>query len=324
MTSSFSPECKKAQEIICLEAQALKSLAEQIDSSFDAALQLMHETKGRIIVTGIGKSGHIARKIAATLASTGSASYFVHPSEASHGDLGMISNDDLVIALSNSGETKELSDLIAYTKCFSVHLIAITSKKNSTLSKAAHVSLILPSIQEACSLKLAPTTSTTMMLALGDALAITLMDYKNFSSQDFKKFHPGGRLGSQLMRVQDIMHVKDALPTIYQEDTMDKAILVMTQKTFGCAAVIQEDGRLLGSLTDGDLRRHMHPNLLKKQVKDICTFSPITISSSLLIADAFALMQEKKITSLFVTDNNYLIGLLRLQDCLQAGLINNT
>jgi arabinose-5-phosphate isomerase len=309
----------EAKRVLKLEADAIYKLADSLDSSFSKAIEFMGEVKGRIIVTGMGKSGHIARKMAATFASTGSAAYFVHPSEASHGDLGMISSGDLVIALSNSGETKELSDLIAYTRRFSVPLVAITSKADSALGSAADITLTLPKAPEACPLRLAPTTSTTLMLALGDAIALALMQEKNFSATDFHTYHPGGKLGKQLLRVQDLMRVEDELPLVTEMDTMSQVILEMTEKTFGCVGVVNDQGQLIGIITDGDLRRHMGENLLTLKAQDIMSKDPKTIEPSTLAVEALAIMNEKAITCLFVTDGK-IKGLLRMHDCLKAGI----
>ncbi len=246
--------------------------------------------QGRIIVTGIGKSGHVGRKIAATLASTGTPAQFVHPVEASHGDLGMIGSDDAILALSNSGETSELADIVAYSRRFEIPLIAITGGARSTLAEAADIMLLLPSAAEACPMGLAPTTSTTMMIAVGDALAIALLERKGFSSADFQLFHPGGRLGRRLLRVRDIMHTKDEIPVVSFGTRMSEAILVMTAKSFGCVGVCDSGGCLIGVITDGDLRRHMGGSLLERTVAEVMHRNPKTIAAAGLAMDALGLM----------------------------------
>ena len=251
---------------------------------------------------GSGKSGHVARKIAATLASTGTPAQFVHPVEASHGDLGMIGSEDAVLALSNSGETTELADIIAYSRRFEIPLIAITGGPRSTLAEAADIVLLLPAAAEACPMGLAPTTSTTMMMTLGDALALALLERKGFSSADFQRFHPGGRLGRRLLRVRDIMHRQDEVPLVTPAARMSEAILVMTAKSFGCVGVCETEGRLIGVITDGDLRRHMGDVLLGQPVAAVMHQNPKTITAAALAADALGLMNRFAITSLFVVD----------------------
>lgn len=314
----------EAQRVISLEVAALEALKKTLNDSFTKAIEVLVATKGRVIVTGMGKSGHVARKIAATLSSTGTPALFVHPAEASHGDLGMISINDTVIALSNSGETSELSDVLGDTKRRSLPLIAITSNPQSALASAADVVLPLPKFEEACPLKLAPTTSTTLMMVLGDALATTLLSRKNFSSEDFSAFHPGGRLGQQLLQIKGIMHKENELPLAHPQTLMRDAMLVMTAKRFGCVGIVSEDtGRLLGMITDGDLRRHMSGNLLELKAQDVMTSNPKTIRQNALAQEALAIMNTKKITSLFVVENtqeNKPIGILHIHDCLRAGI----
>jgi arabinose-5-phosphate isomerase len=312
----------EARRVLQIEADAICQLAQGLDETFEAVLELLLATKGRVILSGMGKSGHIANKIAATLSSTGTPAFYVHPSEASHGDLGMITQDDTLIVLSYSGDTAELSDIISYTKRFGISLVAITRKVDSLLAKEAQHTLLLPSAPEACPLGLAPTTSTTLMLALGDALAIALLKRKDFSERDFKKFHPGGKLGKKLLHVSDIMRPYEDLPLVSPETLMSDALVEMTEKGFGCIGVLGTGKKLIGIVTDGDLRRHMSPTLLSKTVEDVMTSSPQTVLGSVLAIEALGTMNRKNITHLFVLDpaTNQLIGLFRLHDCLREGL----
>jgi arabinose-5-phosphate isomerase len=312
---------RASSRVLLAEGEALKALSEKLDSGFLKAVALMGACKGRVIVTGMGKSGHIARKIAATLASTGTPAYFVHPSEASHGDLGMIVSDDVVLALSNSGEVSELTDLIDYSRRFSIPLIAMTSKAQSTLGTAADVALILPPMPEVCPMGLAPTTSTTMMIALGDALAVVLMEIKGFTVEDFRNFHPGGKLGKKLLRVRDIMHEGDNMPLVAESDAMSHVLLVMTQKSLGCAGILDASGKLVGIITDGDLRRHMNDNLTARKAAEIMTKAPTTVAPSILAAEAIKLMNDKKRTQLFVVENDKPVGILHIHDLLRAGIV---
>lgn len=309
-----------ARNFLCAEAKALKAQAETIDENFAKAVRLIVDCKGRVIVTGMGKSGHIARKIAATFASTGTPSLYVHPGEASHGDLGMIVTNDLVIALSNSGETYELTDIIAYTRRFSIPLIAITSKEKSSLAQASDVLLLLPPEPEIGSLGLAPTTSTTMMLALGDALAVVALDCKGFTADDFRNLHPGGKLGKTLMRVSDIMHGEKEMPLVREYELMAHVLVVMTEKRFGCAGIIDDEGNLIGIITDGDLRRHMSNGLTEKKAGLIMTRNPMTVPPRMLAAEALKILNETKRTQLFVVENNKPIGILHIHDLLRSGV----
>ncbi len=303
------------------EAEALRQLSETLDRGHvNRALDLLFKVSGRVIVTGMGKSGHIARKIAATLASTGTPAQFVHPAEASHGDLGMVTAGDAVIALSNSGETTELADIINFTRRWSIPLIGITAKAESALGTAADALLLLAPVGEAGLIGLAPTTSTTMMLALGDALSVALLERRGFSVEDFHQLHPGGRLGQRLVRVADLMHVGKELPLIDRKAVMADAILEMSTKTFGCVGVIDEEGRLVGIVTDGDLRRHMDPDLLRRPVVEVMTASPRTIRKGALAAEALHVMNERSITSLFVIEGERPVGIVRLHDCLRSGV----
>jgi arabinose-5-phosphate isomerase len=310
-----------ARRVIRAEIGGLESLARALDGGFAAAVDLCAAVRGRIVVTGVGKSGHVARKIAATLASTGTPAQFVHPVEASHGDLGMIGAEDAILALSNSGETSELTDIIAYSRRFKIPLVAVTGGGGSALAEAADMVLLLPCAPEACPMGLAPTTSTTMMVCLGDALAIALLERKGFSSADFQRFHPGGRIGRRLLRVDDIMHSGSAVPLIAADAQMAEAILVMTAKSFGCVGVCDEKGRLIGVITDGDLRRHMGQSLLARGVAEVMHRRPKTIAAAALAAEALGLMNQFAITALFVLDSRgHPIGFLHLHDCLRAGV----
>ena len=319
--SSDRADLAVARRVIRAEIAGLERLADALDGAFQTAVDTCAAVRGRIIVAGIGKSGHIARKIAATLASTGTPAQFVHPVEASHGDLGMIASEDAILLLSNSGETSELADVIAYSRRFGIPLIAITGGPRSTLSGAADVVLLLPRADEACPMGLAPTTSTTMMMTLGDALALALLERKGFSSADFHVFHPGGRLGRRLLRVRDIMHRDEEIPLASPGARMSDAILVMTAKSFGCVGVCDAEHRLLGVITDGDLRRHMGDALLNQAVETVMNSNPKTIAPAALAADGLGLMNRFTITSLFVIDNDGRpIGFLHMHDCLRAGV----
>lgn len=308
-----------ARNTLAAEANGLTQLADALGDNFIAAIELLADTKGRVIISGMGKSGHIGHKIAATMASTGTPAYFVHPAEASHGDLGMITQDDVVLALSWSGGTQELASLLNYTKRFDIPLIAITSGADSLLGQAATICLMLPKAEEACPNGLAPTTSTTMQLALGDALAVALLERRNFSAADFKNFHPGGKLGASLSKVADIMHQGDRLPLATADMGMDEAVLLMTEKGFGCLGIVNEQGDLTGIITDGDLRRHMGDDLLSKTTGDIMTAAPQVISGDKMTAEALSLMQESKIQCLFVCDGHKPTGLIRILDLLRLG-----
>jgi arabinose-5-phosphate isomerase len=311
-----------AMKVLEIEAEGLQALRRSLDERFDRALDLLVAIAGRVVVTGMGKSGHVARKIAATLASTGTPALYVHPAEASHGDLGMVAAGDAVIALSNSGGTAELADIIAYTRRFRIPLIAITSRADSVLANAADQVLLLPRVAEACPMGLAPTTSTTMMLALGDALAIALLSRRGFSPDDFQLLHPGGSLGRRLLRVADIMHGEGEVPLVPPELSMDQAILVMTSKRFGCVGIV-DSGRLVGIVTDGDLRRHMSPELLRRTAGEIMTRKPRTIRPDALAAEALAQMNisDRPVTSLFVVERGSRpVGIIHVHDCLRAGV----
>ncbi len=315
-------ECDVARAVLATEAAGITALAAGLDHRFAAAVALLGATTGRVVVSGMGKSGHVARKIAATLASTGTPALFVHPGEASHGDLGMIVPGDAVLALSNSGETPELADLVAHTRRFGIGLVAITAGADSALATAADVLLLLPRAAEACPLGLAPTTSTVMQMALGDALAVALLTRRGFDAADFRRIHPGGRLGARLMRVGELMHTGAEVPLVAPEVPMHQALLTMTEKRFGCLGVVDAAGRLVGVVTDGDLRRHMGPDLLGRPVSGIMTAEPRHIGPDALAGEALALMNAptRPITSLFVLDpTGRPVGVLHIHDLLRAG-----
>ncbi|OFX07802.1 MAG: D-arabinose 5-phosphate [Alphaproteobacteria bacterium RIFOXYD12_FULL_60_8] len=316
---SAADDVAAGRRVLELEAEGLRALSLALDGAFSEAVDILGRIKGRIIVSGMGKSGHVGSKIAATLASTGSAAFFVHPAEASHGDLGMITIEDAVIAISNSGESKELADVVAYTRRFAIPLIAITRRGTSTLGEAADVTLLLPDVAEACPLGLAPTTSTTATLALGDALAVALLERKGFSAQDFQVFHPGGKLGQTLQRVEDLMHGDGELPLISTQATMSTALIEMTAKRFGCVGVVG-NGKLAGVITDGDLRRHMAANLLDRTVIDVMTKAPKIIGPSALAAEALRIMNTNQVTCLFVVEDGAPVGILHIHDLLRAGV----
>ncbi|MCF6429664.1 KpsF/GutQ family sugar-phosphate isomerase [Leisingera sp. MMG026] len=311
-----------ARQVITDEARALDTLADSLDERFAEAVQLILQAKGRIIVSGIGKSGHIGHKIAATLASTGTPAYFVHPAEASHGDLGMLSEGDVVLAISNSGEAPELANLLVFTRRFGIPLIGLSSKMDSALMKQADVHLQIPSLGEACGFGMVPSISTTLTLAMGDALAIALMKYRDFRPENFRDFHPGGKLGAQLSKVRDLMHAGDALPLVTENTPMSDALIEISQKGFGVAGVVAADGSLTGIITDGDLRRHMD-GLLDKSSAEVMTASPASIAPGAMAQEAVAVMNQRKITCLFVVDpdnGGKAEGLLHIHDCLRAGL----
>ncbi len=322
--ASENPDLASARRVLQIEADALIALQQSLNGEFVKALDLISAAKGRVVISGMGKSGHIGKKIAATLASTGTPSHFVHPGEASHGDLGMVMTDDVVICLSNSGSTKELSDIIAYTRRFNIPLIGIVGKADSTLARRSDVALILPDAPEACSIGLAPTTSTTLTLALGDALAVALLERKGFSADQFHVFHPGGKLGGSLIKVSDLMHKGDAVPLISEDALMQDTLLEMTSKGFGTVGILGRDGTLSGVITDGDLRRHLGSDLLSKTASAVMTKNPQTISPKSLAAEALSQMNSKGIngiTCLLVAENNVPVGILSVHDCLRAGVM---
>lgn len=305
-----------AREVLRTEAAALETLALAMPDHFDRVVDLLEGLSGRVIVTGMGKSGHIARKIAATFASTGTKSLFVHPAEASHGDMGMIGSDDVVLMLSNSGEAAELRDMIEHTRRFSVPLIGISSKPQSTLMQAADHHLTIPALPEACGIGMVPTTSTTMTLALGDALAVALLRRRNFRAEDFGVFHPGGKLGAQMARIRALMHTD--LPSVAPDTLMSDVLLTMTSAGFGIAVVV-ENGALVGIVTDGDLRRSMD-GLMTRTAGEVATRNPVTMEPDALAASALRLMNERKINALIVCEDTKPVGILRIHDLLRAGV----
>ena len=311
-----------AKRTIDKEVEALRMMEDELDNNLVKALDIMQKTTGRIIVTGMGKSGHVGTKIAATLASTGTPSFFVHPGEASHGDLGMLTTDDSVIAISNSGETKELSDIIIYCKRYGIPLIAITKNPDSALGRAGDVLLKLPDDGEACPLGLAPTSSTTATMVLGDILAICMLERKGFSKTDFKQRHPGGKLGAFLQKVSDLMHTGDEVPLIDENASMQEALLTMTSKMLGCVGIVDPSGRLEGIITDGDLRRNLSPQILTEKPSSVMTRNPKTIGPDVLAAEALGVMNNtgKGITQLFVVQDGKPVGIIHMHDCLRAGV----
>lgn len=316
MANSFVQAAKK---VLQTEADALETLKNDLPNDFSDLVKLILNLNGRVIVSGVGKSGHIGNKIAATLASTGTPAYFVHATEASHGDLGMITEKDLCLLISNSGETSEIFDIVAHARRFSIPVATISSNTESTLVKAADFKLCLPIVEEACPIGMAPTTSTTMMLALGDALAVALMEAKNFNTENFKVLHPGGKLGAKMMMVSQVMHKSDALPLVETQTSMKETLLTMSSRGFGIAAVVNEKDFLVGVITDGDLRRHIN-DLMSKTAGEIASLSPITVVKETFVVDALKLMQENKITVLIVTSaENKPVGILHIQDLLKVG-----
>jgi arabinose-5-phosphate isomerase len=323
----MAADLKAARRVLRFAGEALASLSECLNGDFTLALDVLAAVRGRVVVSGMGKSGHVGHKIAATFSSTGTPAQFVHPAEASHGDIGALTPQDALLMLSYSGETAELSDLIIYAKRFSIPLIGMASNQDSTLLQAAEVALVLPRAQEACPMGLAPTTSTTLMLALGDALAVALMERKGFSTDQYRDRHPGGALGRKLIRVSDIMHVGEEMPLVKPDAAMPEVLIAMTSRRFGFAGVVgvvDGDDALTGIITDGDLRRHMNGDLLSRKARDVMTKNPKTIAPDVLAAEALAQMNESKITSLFVIDagrdGRRPAGLLHIHDCLHAGL----
>jgi arabinose-5-phosphate isomerase len=323
-SDSSNPTIASALRTLDTEAEGIGALAaamsDGLGAPFVAAVETIRAARGRVIVTGMGKSGHVARKIAATLASTGTPAFFVHAADASHGDLGMIMSDDVMLALSWSGETEELKDLIDYSRRFRIALIAITMNAESTLGKAADIVLSLPAAREACPHNLAPTTSSLMQLALGDALAMALLEGRGFTAVDFGVFHPGGRLGAALKFVRDVMHPGDALPLIKRGAPMSEAIVEMSAKGFGCVAVLDRDGKLAGVITDGDLRRHMRADLLQTPVDAVMTAAPKTVRPGQLASEALQIVNSSKITALIVVEAERPVGIVHFHDLLRAGV----
>lgn len=323
--SAQQPAAQSAVRTLETERDGLEmlraALADGLSDPFARAVQTLQAARGRVIVTGVGKSGHIGQKIAATFASTGTPAFFVHPTEASHGDLGMITPEDALVVLSWSGETVELKSILSYSRRFAVPLIAITSRSESALGRHADVVIELPRAREACPHGLAPTTSTTMQLAIGDCLAIALLEAKGFSAGDFRVFHPGGSLGASLKHVSDLMHKGDALPLAPADLHMQEALVVMTQKSFGCLGIVDGAGKLVGVVTDGDLRRHMGSALLEATTAEIMTARPKTTSPGALASAALEMMNASRITALFVVDAGKPVGIVHVHDLLRAGVV---
>ncbi len=319
-----NPHVASALRTFATESGGLSALAAAMSNGlgapFAAAVETIRQARGRVIVTGMGKSGHVARKIAATLASTGTPAFFVHAADASHGDLGMITSDDVMLALSWSGETEELKDLTTYSRRFRIALIAITVNADSTLGQAADIVLTLPAASEACPHNLAPTTSSLMQLALGDALAMALLETRGFTALDFGVFHPGGKLGAALKFVRDVMHTGDTVPLIKRAAPMSEAIVEMSAKGFGCVAVTDQDGKLAGVITDGDLRRHMRVDLLQAPVDAVMTAAPKTVRPDQLASEALQILNASKITALMVVESGRPIGIVHFHDLLRAGV----
>ncbi len=320
MTSSSTDLLATGQRVIRREAGALQTLADVLDENFAKAVGLLMAAKGRVIVSGMGKSGHVARKIAATFASTGTPAHFVHPAEASHGDLGMVAEGDVLIVLSNSGETPEIADILAHAKRFGIALIGISGRDGSTLMRQSTVGLLLPEVPEACETGIVPTTSTTMTLALGDALAIALMEHRAFTPEHFRMFHPGGKLGARLLKVSDLMH-KDP-PLVAADLPMGETLLEITRRGYGVVGVTDSHGDLQGIITDGDLRRHLD-GLMTHRAGEVMTANPRTIGPEALAGEALALMNDRKITCLLVTtpESRKAVGILHVHDCLRAGVV---
>lgn len=320
MTQTAQTIIENARAVLTAESDALKKLSAAIPEDFEPVVRAILDIKGRVILSGIGKSGHIARKISSTLASTGTPAFFVHPSEASHGDLGMITKSDICILISNSGETRELSDLVSYTRRFNVPMVAISSRPDSAIMQAADYRLPLPPVPEACPMGLAPTTSTTMTLALGDALAVALMQCRAFVAEEFRTFHPGGKLGAQLLYVHQIMHGPEALAIVSPATKMADTLLEMSAKGFGIACVVGGDGTLAGVISDGDIRRHAS-GLMHESAGEIASNSPKTVPPDILAAQALSIMNQAMIGAVVVVDDaGAPVGILRVHDCLKAGV----
>lgn len=316
-----------AQQTVEIETAGLSALREALDGElgqrFEAAIDAILKAQaqgGRIIVTGMGKSGHIGRKIAASLASTGALSHFVHPAEASHGDLGMVGSNDVVLALSWSGEAPELADIIAYTRRFEVPLIAITAGAKSALGSAADIALVLPKMAEACPNGLAPTTSTTMQLAMGDCITVALLSLRKFTAQDFRQYHPGGKLGSRLLKVRDLMHSGEAMPLVGEETPLSQAIVEMSSKRYGMTGVVDAEGRLTGIVTDGDLRRAFSEGFTDRAVSEMMTKAPRVTTPDTLASQLLAEMNARSITGIFAVENNRPVGVIHLHEILRAGV----
>ena len=308
---------KSANRTLTSELSSIKNLKSTFNSNFCAAVNLIYNTKGKVVITGVGKSAHIGSKISATLTSTGTPSYFIHATEASHGDLGSIKKDDCVVAISNSGETSELKNIIQFTKRFNINLISITSNSQSLLHKNATIGILFKKPIEACPLNLAPTSSTSMSLIIGDCIAIALLEIRGFKSTEFKSLHPGGNLGKDLKNLSDVMHINNQIPLTKSDDKMSKALLTMTKKSFGCVGVINNQKQIIGIITDGDLRRKLNSKFFEKRASEIMTKKPTLANKSMLVGEAINLMNTKKITSLFICDKKKPIGIVHIHDLLR-------
>ncbi len=307
----------RAKKTLSIEIKELKNLTKIFNDKFYKAVILLSKVKGRVIVTGIGKSAHIGNKISATLSSTGTPSYFIHPTEASHGDLGGIKKNDCIIAISNSGETSELNNIINYAKRFDIPLISISSNIKSSLNKNSTIGIVYKKPLEACPLNLAPTSSTTLSLVIGDCIAMSLLELKGFKSSQFKKFHPGGNLGKDLKKVSEIMHIGKSIPLANENEKMTKTLITMTKKSFGCIGVINHKKNLVGIITDGDLRRNMNDSFFNLKAVDLMTTKPTTGEKNMLVGEALNIMNSKKITSLFICEKNKPIGIIHIHDLLR-------
>ena len=307
----------EAKKVLNTEIKSIKTIGSSFDNNFYNVVKIIFETKGRVIVTGIGKSGHIANKISATLSSTGTPSHFIHATEASHGDLGGILKNDCILAISNSGQTHELNDILNYTKRFNIPLLSISANRNGMLFKKSNYGILFKKPIEACPLNLAPTSSTTMTLVIGDAIAITLLKMKNFKKSHFSKFHPGGNIGKDLVKLSDIMHEKNELPLTKTDEKMSSALITMTKKSFGCVGVINKSNKLVGIITDGDLRRNMNQNIVLKKASEVMTRKPTVVDKGALVGEAINIMNEKGITSLFICSKMKPIGIVHIHDLLR-------
>jgi arabinose-5-phosphate isomerase len=317
---SDHPHIATARRVLALEADALSALGRGLGDDFVAAVDAILKARGRVICTGIGKSGHVARKIAATLASTGTQAYFVHATEASHGDLGMISQGDIVLALSKSGESNELTDILHYTRRYGIPLIGMTARADSTLGQAADIRLVIPDADEACAETNAPTTSTTLMIALGDALAVALLESRGFKADQFKIFHPGGKLGAMLRTASDVMHRGAELPLVKTDTPFLEALNVMTGKSMGILGVVDAGGQLRGVVTDGDLRRFLLSGATARRIEDVMTHTPMAVAPDELAANILRTLNERKRTHMFVVEQGRPVGLIHMHDLLKAGL----
>ena len=307
----------RAKKTLSTEIKEMQNLSKVLNDNFYNAVILLSKVKGRVIITGIGKSAHIGNKIAATLTSTGTPSYFMHATEASHGDLGGIKKNDCILAISNSGETSELNNVINYSKRFAIPLISISSNAKSLLNKSSTIGIVYKKSIEACPLNLAPTSSTTVSLVIGDCLAMALLEFKGFNSNQFKNFHPGGNLGKDLKKISDIMHKGKSLPLAKEKDKMTKTLITMTKKSFGCVGVVNKGNKLVGIITDGDLRKKMNHKLFNLTAFEIMTKKPTTGDKNMLVGEVLNIMNTKKITNLFICEKNKPIGIIHIHDLLR-------